>query len=601
MHRGLAALQRADNAERLLGHTGPTFRGKLGQRCIMACHTPVANLGPEYPPTWSSSSSSVLREPASSFTSRNFTDSWLSKSRRNKTFQLRSDCRPAGDQPQAIKAILQEFQHPAAHSSRRKVTLDGATGTGKTFVMAHVISQLACPTLILSPSKVLAQQQYAELKELFPNAPLHLFQSAFEAFPTRSIHPDTGELLDYGARTIDKSAWRGRHQAIDCLRKKKDVIVIATVAALFACSPPQQHRLEPHHIDLLCKRMRKALARRLREMSCSVRQERLRNMVEGDIRELTAFGRCTDMFEKYGKLLPENLERMSLIESFNATYGQRAWMAVLDESHHTLRAVDCVNEDRERRLGQLEEEGFQLPGAADHPLSRGDFEKALPNRVLYASATPALFELWEDAPRIVKMVVRPNHIVDPKIELVAKTGIGALRHLAEQISRLPPGSQVLLNGTNHRIVARAFAFLESQLPSIRGKMGHMRYTLSRQQRYNLMHKFNTSKELQVLGGVGMLAEGLSFRSVSLVVVLDADSVSSKFRTEEKLTQMAGRATRSENARVIFYHRGNDPHSCFAIRRCVQKCEERRQRQLEFNQQMGVKPRCTDVANGIAWN
>eukprot|EP00403_Amphidinium_massartii_P034321 CAMPEP_0178432528 /NCGR_PEP_ID=MMETSP0689_2-20121128/32433_1 /TAXON_ID=160604 /ORGANISM="Amphidinium massartii, Strain CS-259" /LENGTH=496 /DNA_ID=CAMNT_0020054521 /DNA_START=179 /DNA_END=1666 /DNA_ORIENTATION=- len=492
---------------------------------------------------------------------------------------------PSGDQPRAIEQITQEFRENVRTSSSRFVTLAGATGTGKTFVMAHLMQEFQCASLVLCPTKVLAQQQWAELKELLPDASVRLFQSRYNSFSPRCVCSNTGELLPRVPPSQDSTAARLREAAVASLTEDADkVVVVASIAALFDLSTDAGLKLDYSSRLELCKRIEDAW----REHSLSLseeRQRRLKKMLEKDKKMLQSTGTCSELYEKYGAYLPESARRRSYVQHMHDLFGPKGWMAFIDESHQMLRAIKAMKTARESRLERLIEEGYQLPDASSEGvLSEEGFWENLPVKTLCVSATPALQELYA-ASKVVQMVVRPTHIIDPQIEVKEGSPADFSQLIAELRNLHEGGGQVLLNCRTHKKVEEALNHISETLPDeFGGRLGHLRHTLPPSERAELLKKFNHSQELRLLAGVGMLAEGLSFPNVSLVIVMEADR-GGLFRSEEKLTQFAGRATRNPAARVIFFvsRKGTLP---FAVQSCIDKSAARRRTQQQFNEETG---------------
>lgn len=142
-------------------------------------------------------------------------------------FQLNSQFQPAWDQPQAIKEILESFK-----SGENKVTLLGATGTGKTFTMANVIKEINKPTLILSHNKTLAAQLATEFKYFFPNNAVHYFVSYFDYYQPESFLPEKWVYIEKEA-TINQEIKMFRLSTMASLLSREDSIVVASVSALY--------------------------------------------------------------------------------------------------------------------------------------------------------------------------------------------------------------------------------------------------------------------------------------------------------------------------------------------------------------------------------
>jgi excinuclease ABC subunit B len=109
-------------------------------------------------------------------------------------FDLKSKYTPAGDQPRAIKEITSGF------ADNKRITLLGATGTGKTFTMANVIQNLGKQTLVLAPNKTLANQLYTELKEMFPSNKVEYFISNFDFYQPEAYKPNTDTYIEKSSK-----------------------------------------------------------------------------------------------------------------------------------------------------------------------------------------------------------------------------------------------------------------------------------------------------------------------------------------------------------------------------------------------------------------
>ncbi|MEN8237002.1 MAG: excinuclease ABC subunit UvrB [Pseudomonadota bacterium] len=145
----------------------------------------------------------------------------------NNTFQLQSEFQPAGDQPEAIKALRAGLQ-----GGKHDQVLLGVTGSGKTFTMAHFIEQTKRPTLILAPNKTLAAQLYGEMKEFFPDNAVEYFVSYYDYYQPEAYVPRTDTFIEKEA-SINEQIDRMRHSATRALLERSDVIIIASVSCIY--------------------------------------------------------------------------------------------------------------------------------------------------------------------------------------------------------------------------------------------------------------------------------------------------------------------------------------------------------------------------------
>lgn len=142
-------------------------------------------------------------------------------------FQLCSDFKPSGDQPEAIQTLNRGLDQ-----GERDQVLLGVTGSGKTFTMAHVIQHHRRPTLIMAPNKTLAAQLYGEMKEFFPHNAVEYFVSYYDYYQPEAYVPRTDTFIEKEA-TINEQIDRMRHSATQALLEKEDAIVVASVSCIY--------------------------------------------------------------------------------------------------------------------------------------------------------------------------------------------------------------------------------------------------------------------------------------------------------------------------------------------------------------------------------
>ena len=142
-------------------------------------------------------------------------------------FEIVSPYKPSGDQPEAIKELVDGI-----NAGKKEQVLLGATGTGKTFTIANVIKEVGKPTLVLAHNKTLAGQLYAELKELFPNNHVEYFVSYYDYFQPEAYVPSSDTYIEKDA-SINDEIDELRHAATSALINYKDVIVVASVSCIY--------------------------------------------------------------------------------------------------------------------------------------------------------------------------------------------------------------------------------------------------------------------------------------------------------------------------------------------------------------------------------
>ena len=151
------------------------------------------------------------------------------------SFKLVSDFQPMGDQPQAIRELVDGFKE-----GNQFQTLLGVTGSGKTFTMAHVIKELNRPTLVIAHNKTLAAQLYSEFKEFFPENAVEYFISYYDYYQPEAYIPSTDTYIEKDA-SINDEIDRLRHSATTSLVERKDVIVVASVSCIYGIGDPDEY------------------------------------------------------------------------------------------------------------------------------------------------------------------------------------------------------------------------------------------------------------------------------------------------------------------------------------------------------------------------
>ncbi|MCR5093116.1 MAG: excinuclease ABC subunit UvrB [Lachnospiraceae bacterium] len=151
-------------------------------------------------------------------------------------FELHSDYKPTGDQPQAIKELVEGFK-----AGNQFQTLLGVTGSGKTFTMANVIATLNKPTLIISHNKTLAGQLYGEMKEFFPNNAVEYFVSYYDYYQPEAYVPQTDTYIDKDS-AINDEIDKLRLSATASLSERRDVVVIASVSCIYGLGSPDEFK-----------------------------------------------------------------------------------------------------------------------------------------------------------------------------------------------------------------------------------------------------------------------------------------------------------------------------------------------------------------------
>ena len=152
-----------------------------------------------------------------------------------RPFALVSDVHPSGDQPEAIKSLLQGVEAQA-----KDQVLMGVTGSGKTFTMAQVIAKAGKPAIVLAPNKTLAAQLFAEMRSLFPDNAVEYFVSYYDYYQPEAYVPRTDTYVEKEA-SINEQIDRMRHAATRALFERRDVVIVASVSCIYGMGSPETY------------------------------------------------------------------------------------------------------------------------------------------------------------------------------------------------------------------------------------------------------------------------------------------------------------------------------------------------------------------------
>jgi excinuclease ABC subunit B len=155
--------------------------------------------------------------------------------KQQKKFELQSRYQPAGDQPKAIEGLVKSIK-----AGRRHQTLLGVTGSGKTFTMANVVSQLQRPTLVMCHNKTLAAQLAAEFQEFFPNNAVHYFVSYYDYYQPEAYVSATDTYIEKDA-SINEEIDRLRHASTQSILTRNDTIIVASVSCIYGLGSPKEY------------------------------------------------------------------------------------------------------------------------------------------------------------------------------------------------------------------------------------------------------------------------------------------------------------------------------------------------------------------------
>ena len=169
----------------------------------------------------------------------------------SQKFKLLNPFQPAGDQPQAIEALVHGLEAGEAFQ-----TLLGVTGSGKTYTIANVIERLQRPTLVMAPNKTLAAQLYAEMRDFFPHNAVEYFVSYYDYYQPEAYVPSSDTYIEKDA-SINEHIEQMRLSATKALLERPDAIIVATVSAIYGLGDPKSYHGMILHLRVYCNSARR--------------------------------------------------------------------------------------------------------------------------------------------------------------------------------------------------------------------------------------------------------------------------------------------------------------------------------------------------------
>src|SRR6187455_2900274 len=181
----------------------------------------------------------------------------------NSPFELHQPFQPAGDQPEAIARVVEGLDDGLAFQ-----TLLGVTGSGKTYTMANVIARLGRPALVLAPNKTLAAQLYSEFREFFPENAVEYFVSYYDYYQPEAYVPARDLYIEKDS-SINDHIEQMRLSATKSLLERRDVVIVATVSAIYGIGDPAAYHRMVLHLARGTRINQRDLLRRLAEIQYS--------------------------------------------------------------------------------------------------------------------------------------------------------------------------------------------------------------------------------------------------------------------------------------------------------------------------------------------
>jgi excinuclease ABC subunit B len=266
-----------------------------------------------------------------------------------------------GDQPEAIERLCRGFDE-----GMRYQTLEGVTGSGKTFTMANVIQRTALPTLVISHNKTLAAQLYAELKGFFPHNAVEYFVSYFDYYQPEAYIPQTDTYIEKDS-SINEEIERLRLAATDSLMNRRDVIIVASVSCIYGLGSPEDYREMLVEVKIGDAIDRDTLLRRLVDIQYN------RNEFENLPGTFRVRGDTLDVFPSYAKyglrveFFGDSVEKIERFEPLTGKPDERYERVIISPAKHFVtpyskieRAIEAIKLELADRLKVMEQNGKLL-------------------------------------------------------------------------------------------------------------------------------------------------------------------------------------------------------------------------------------------------
>ncbi|EKF9661859.1 excinuclease ABC subunit UvrB [Vibrio cholerae] len=369
----------------------------------------------------------------------------------SKAFELVSDYQPAGDQPTAIKQLLEGLEAGLAHQ-----TLLGVTGSGKTFTLANVIATAQRPTIILAPNKTLAAQLYGEMKAFFPNNAVEYFVSYYDYYQPEAYVPTTDTFIEKDA-SVNAHIEQMRLSATKALLERKDAVIVASVSAIYGLGDPDSYLKMMLHLrrgDVINQR---DMLRRLAELQYSRNDmafERGQFRVRGEVIDI--FPAESDQEAVRVEMFDDEIECISLFDPLTGVITSRdlARFTIYPKTHYVtpreriLEAIEQIKSELQVRRQYLLDNNKLLEEQRISQRTQFDIEmmnelgfcSGIENYSRYLSGRaegeppPTLFDYL---PHDGLLIIDESHVTVPQVGAMFKGDRSRKETLVEFGFRLP--------------------------------------------------------------------------------------------------------------------------------------------------------------------
>nr|WP_321281972.1 excinuclease ABC subunit UvrB [uncultured Vibrio sp.] len=369
----------------------------------------------------------------------------------SKVYELVSDYQPSGDQPGAIKQLIDGLDSGLAHQ-----TLLGVTGSGKTFTLANVIAQAQRPAILLAPNKTLAAQLYGEMKSFFPNNAVEYFVSYYDYYQPEAYVPTTDTFIEKDA-SVNAHIEQMRLSATKALLERKDAIIVASVSAIYGLGDPESYLQMMLHLrrgDVIDQR---DMLRRLAELQYSrndVAFERGQFRVRGEVIDI--FPAESDQDAVRVEMFDDEVDCISVFDPLTGVVKQRDLprYTIYPKTHYVtprdrvLKAIENIKAELEVRKKQLLDNNKLLEEQRISQRTQFDIEmmnelgfcSGIENYSRYLSGRsegeppPTLFDYL---PHDGLLIIDESHVTVPQIGAMYKGDRSRKETLVEFGFRLP--------------------------------------------------------------------------------------------------------------------------------------------------------------------
>uniref|UniRef100_UPI0028AA294E excinuclease ABC subunit UvrB n=2 Tax=unclassified Pseudomonas TaxID=196821 RepID=UPI0028AA294E len=365
-------------------------------------------------------------------------------------FQLVTRFEPAGDQPEAIRQMVEGINAGLAHQ-----TLLGVTGSGKTFSIANVIAQVKRPTLILAPNKTLAAQLYGEFKAFFPNNAVEYFVSYYDYYQPEAYVPSSDTFIEKDA-SINDHIEQMRLSATKALLERRDAIIVTTVSCIYGLGSPDTYLKMVLHIDRGDKLDQRALLRRLADLQYTRNEmdfARATFRVRGDV--IDVFPAESDLEAIRIELFDDEVENIAAFDPLTGEVIRKLpRFTFYPKTHYVtprgtlLEAMEGIKVELKDRLEYLHKQNKLVEAQRLEQRTRFDLEMMLElgycngieNYSRYLSGRPsgaAPPTLYDYLPADALLVIDESHVSVPQVGAMYKGDRSRKETLVEYGFRLP--------------------------------------------------------------------------------------------------------------------------------------------------------------------